>query len=190
MDEKKAIALCIKHHDPAGFEYLFKMFRKEAYFHAITFLANHDDAVDACQECFAKAFRAMPKLDYLKLFYPWFYTILRNHCMNILKKRKLTSNYVSKESVTLENYSNQNSPVFLMEKNEEQLKTWEVMEKLTPVFREILVVKYIEGLSYQKISALLDIPKGTVMSRLYYARKAFRKEYLKSSLPTGGEINE
>jgi len=190
MDEKKAIALCVKHHDPAGFEYLFKMFRKEAYFHAFTFLANHDDAVDACQECFTKAFQAMPKLDYLKVFYPWFYTILRNHCMNILRKRKLASNYVSKASVILENHSDQRSPIFLMEKDEEQLKTWKTIENMTPEFREILVMKYIEGLSYQKISALLDIPKGTVMSRLYHARKAFRKEYLKFDLSTGGEFNE
>ncbi len=118
MNEKKAIALCIKHHDPAGFEYLFKMFRKEAYFHAVAFLGNHDDAVDACQECFAKAFQNMPELNYLKVFYPWFYTILRNHCMNILRKRKLVSNYVSKESVILEKHSDQTSPVFLMERDE------------------------------------------------------------------------
>ncbi len=190
MDEKKAISLCIKHHDPAGFEYLFKMFRKEAYFHAVTFLANHDDAVDACQECFTKAFRAMPKLDYLKVFYPWFYAILRNHCINILRKRKLASDYVSKEAAVLENHSDQRSPLFLMERDEKHLQTWETMKKLTVEFREILVMKHMEELSYQKISILLDIPKGTVMSRLYHARKAFRKEYLKSDLPIGGEFNE
>jgi RNA polymerase sigma-70 factor, ECF subfamily len=70
MNEKKAIALCIKYHDPAGFEHLFKLFRKEAYYHAIAFLGHHEDAVDACQECFAKAFRAIPKLDSLRAFYP------------------------------------------------------------------------------------------------------------------------
>ena len=190
MDEKKAIALCIRHHDPAGFEYLFKMFRKEAYFHAVAFLSNHDDAVDACQECFAKAFQTMPKLDCLKFFYPWFYAILRNHCLNILRKRKLSSNYVSRESALREYHSNASSPIFLMEKDEEQLKTWETMKNITPEFREILVMKYIEGLDYRKISVLLGIPKGTVMSRLYHARKTFRKEYLKPDSPTGGEYNE
>ena len=190
MDEKQAISLCIKHHDPAGFEHLFKMFRKEAYFHAVTFLANHDDAVDACQECFAKAFQKMPILSYLDVFYPWFYTILRNHCMNILRKRKLVLNYISKESAVLENHSEQSSPSVLMERDEKQQQTWETMKKLSAEFREILALKYMEGLSYQEISILLDIPKGTVMSRLYHARKAFRKEYLKSDLLTGGEFNE
>ena len=190
MNEGKAIVLCIKHHDPAGFEYLFKMFRKEAYFHAAAFLGNHDDAVDACQECFAKAFQSMSKLSYLKVFYPWFYTILRNHCMNILRKRKMASNYVSKESVTLENHTDQKSPVFLMEKGEEHLKTWKTMEAIAPEFREILAMKYIEGLTYRKISDLLGIPRGTVMSRLYHARKAFKNIYIKADLLTGGEFNE
>ncbi len=61
---------------------------------------------------------------------------------------------------------------------------------MTPEFREILVMKYIEGLNYREISVLLDIPKGTVMSRLYHARKTFRKEYMKSSLLTGDKFNE
>jgi RNA polymerase sigma-70 factor, ECF subfamily len=190
MDEKKAIALCIKHHDPTGFEYLFKQFRKEAYFHAIAFLGNHHDAIDACQECFTKAFQVMPKLNCLKAFYPWFYTILRNHCMNILRKRKTILNYASKESAILENNLDESSPIFLEEKKEEHLKTWQTMKKLTPEFREILAMKYIEGLSYQKISTLLGIPRGTVMSRLYHARKEFRKKYIKSVSPTGGDFNE
>jgi RNA polymerase sigma-70 factor (ECF subfamily) len=179
MDEGKAITLCIKHHDPAGFEFLFKMFRKEAYFHAVAFLGNHDDAVDACQECFAKAFRTIPKLNNLKVFYPWFYTILRNHCLNILRRKNLESKYLSREAMFSESHSDRASPGFLMEKNEEQLKSWKTMEKLAPEFREILIMKYMEGLSYEKISVLLDIPKGTVMSRLYHARKAFKKEYMK-----------
>lgn len=186
MDEKQAIALCIKHHDPAGFEYLFKMFRKEAYFHAVTFLANHEDAVDACQECFTKAFQTMPRLNCLKVFYPWFYVILRNHCINILRKRKLSSDYAAKEFVLIENNSDQTSPRYLMERNEKHLQTWNTMKKLSVEFREILAMKYIEELSYQKISILLNIPRGTVMSRLFHARKAFRKEYFK----TGGELNE
>jgi RNA polymerase sigma-70 factor (ECF subfamily) len=190
MNEKRAIALCLKHHDPAGFEHLFKAFRKEAYYHAIAFLGNHEDAVDACQECFAQAFQAIPKLDSLKAFYPWFYTILRNHCMNMLRKRNVASEYALKESVAVESQYEQTSPAFLAEKGDEQLRIWQTMERLTPEFREILVMKYIEGLCYQEISVLLGIPRGTVMSRLYNARKAFKKEYVKSDLPKGGDFNE
>ncbi len=57
MNEAKAINLCIKHRDPIGFEYLVKKYRREALFHARIFLGNDEDAADACQESFVKAFK-------------------------------------------------------------------------------------------------------------------------------------
>ena len=88
MDESYAIKLCLKYHDPAGFEFLVNKYRREAYFHARSFLGNQDDAADACQESFAKAFAAIPKLTYLDAFYPWFYRILKNCCLNMIRKKK------------------------------------------------------------------------------------------------------
>ena len=70
-------------------------------------------------------------------------------------------------------------PLVLLEEREEQLAVWRALEALTPGFREILLMKYIEGCSYEEISERLDIPQGTVMSRLYHARKAFRDTYAK-----------
>ena len=88
MTEDKAIQLCLKKQDPHGFDYLVRKFRREAYFHAYSLLQNDSDAADACQESFASAFANMPKLSKLDKFYPWFYRILRNRCLNILSRRK------------------------------------------------------------------------------------------------------
>ena len=93
MNEKKAIKLCMKDRDPRGFEFLFHAFKKEAYYHAIAILGHHEDALDACQACFAKAFSGIATLKRLESFYPWFYTILRNHCMNVIRKRKREVDY-------------------------------------------------------------------------------------------------
>jgi DNA-directed RNA polymerase specialized sigma24 family protein len=79
MDEQYAIELCLKHKDPVGFEFLVQKYRREAFGHAYAFLGNQDDALDACQESFARAFAAIPGLPKLPQFYPWFYCILRNH---------------------------------------------------------------------------------------------------------------
>ena len=186
MNEKRAICLCIRHRDPAGFEYLFRTFRKEAYYHAMAFLGNNEDAVDACQECFSKAFQSMPKLKALKAFYPWFYTLLRNHCLNVLKKRKTVATHAAHAAATSENHPFIPSPAVLAEKGEEKVRIWLVLECLSPEFREILMMKYLEGLSYLDIASLLKIPRGTVMSRLYNARKAFKQKYIKSDIPNGG----
>ena len=88
MNEQKAIRLCLKDRDPIGFEYLVQKYREQAFFHAISWLNNHEDALDACQESFARAFGAITRLKKMEKFYPWFYVILRNCSMNILADRK------------------------------------------------------------------------------------------------------
>ncbi|MCP5106940.1 MAG: hypothetical protein GY950_26385, partial [bacterium] len=87
MNEKRAIELCLCHHDPLGFEYLAKKYRKEALYHAVSIVGNYEDAADACQESFSRAFAAIPRLQQLDRFYPWFYRILRNCCFNMLSRR-------------------------------------------------------------------------------------------------------
>ena len=61
IDEDQAIKMCIKTRDSRAFASLVEKYRKEAFFHAIALLGNEDDAADACQESFTRAFMAMPK---------------------------------------------------------------------------------------------------------------------------------
>ncbi|MCK5145417.1 RNA polymerase sigma factor [bacterium] len=177
MDEAVAIRLCITHRDPVGFEFLVNKYRREALFHARSLLGNAEDAADACQECFTRAFIAMPRLDKMDAFYPWFYRILRNYCLNVLSRRKTATKYrVETQRAGGVNVDTA-TPLFLLEKTEEQKLVWETLEQLPPDSREILVMKYIQGLKYEEISQMLAIPRGTVMSRLYYARKAFHDKF-------------
>jgi RNA polymerase sigma-70 factor (ECF subfamily) len=70
MNEAQAIRLCLQYRDPVGFEFLVKKYRREAYFHALALMGNQEDAADACQESFRRAFAAIPKLAQLDKFYP------------------------------------------------------------------------------------------------------------------------
>ena len=178
MNESYAIKLCLKHRDPAGFEFLVKKYRREAYFHARTILGNTEDAADACQESFTKAFIAIPKLTQLDAFYPWFYRILRNCCLNMIRKKKSADKYHTEERHHMRLADNKANPSATLEKKEDQRFIREILKQLSPEFREILVMKYLQDLCYAEISEYLGIPRGTVMSRLYYARKAFRDKYL------------
>lgn len=178
MDENYAIKLCLNYQDPVGFEFLVKKYRREAFFHARAILGNQEDAADACQESFTRAFMAIPKLTRLDAFYPWFYRILRNCCLNMIRKRKSANKYHTEEHRNMALVEDHSNPSALLEKREEQKFIWQVLKSLAPEFREILVMKYIQGLCYAEISEYLGIPRGTVMSRLYYARKSFREKYL------------
>ncbi|MFH1940800.1 MAG: RNA polymerase sigma factor [bacterium] len=179
MTESYAIRLCMKHQDPRGFEFLVKKYRREAFFHATVLLGNHEDAKDACQESFTKAFVAIPRLRQLDFFYPWFYTILRNCCLNMIRRKKTSEKYRQNNPGGAENETEHINPSILLEQKEDRITVWQVLRALNPEFREILVMKYIQDLCYEDISRNLGIPRGTVMSRLYYARKAFREKYHK-----------
>ena len=159
-------------------EFLVKKYRREAYFHARTILGNTEDAADACQESFTKAFLAIPKLTQMDAFYPWFYRILRNCCLNMIRKKKSADKYKTETRHHMALVDHDTNPSATLEKKEDKRFIWDVLKKLSPEFREILVLKYLQDFCYAEISEYLGIPRGTVMSRLYYARKAFRDQYL------------
>ncbi|NLE01264.1 MAG: RNA polymerase sigma factor [Fibrobacter sp.] len=188
MDEKQAIALCLINHDPAGFAFLFKKYRKEAFFHATGFLGNRSEAADACQDSFSRAFIAITKLKQLDEFYPWFYTILRNCCLNIISRKK-TRTIFEPEIISLtEKFASIPSPEEDLYSIERKKLITEALSRLKAEFREILLLKYVHELNYDRIGVLLSIPKGTVMSRLYHARRSFCDEYLRISKESGGRL--
>ncbi len=179
MNESKAIRLCIVHKDPAGFEFLVKKFKREALYHAVSFTGNYEDAADICQESFYKAFIAIPKLKKLDRFYPWFYVILKNNCLNFIQHKNRfdrNSDEFHKNSV-----STSSGPETFFEKREENENIWRIIRELKSEHREILILKYAMKKNYKDISESLSIPRGTVMSRLYSARRSFRERYLGES---------
>ena len=176
MREQQAIDLCLKHRDPAGFEVLVAQYKREAFFHAQAILGNEADAADACQDAFARAFAAMPKLAALDRFYPWFYRILRNVCLNMVARRKTRDDYVAQQRAVAVQID-RGAPDALAAAREEAEGVWLLLEELSAEHREILTLKYIHEFRYEEISRTLDIPRGTVMSRLYAARRAFREHF-------------
>lgn len=185
MNETKAIALCLKHRDTVGFEFLVRSYRRQALRHARGWMGNAEDAADACQDAFRKAFQAMPSLTSLERFYPWFYTILRNHCLNLLSRRKTA--VAGQERWKIERTMEDSRPPSLdLEKEEEEAAVHAALARLKTDFREILVLKYFSEYSYEQISEVLGISRGTVMSRLFYARKAFKGEIEKERMESNG----
>lgn len=174
MDERQAIDLCIAHRDPIGFEFLVRKYQREAYMHAIALVGNPDDAAEACQESFASAFASLSRLSELTAFYPWFYRVLRNRCLNVLSRRKTAAAYVAADDG---DERQSPDPASIFGKQQEQAEVWKALAALKLEFREILALKYMRGYDYETLARLLGIPRGTVMSRLYHARKAFHAAY-------------
>lgn len=146
---------------------------RRAYYSALGLVGNHDDALDLSQEAFIRAFRALPRFDVEQPFFTWYYRILRNLCLNHLRDR---SKFAEKTETALAQTADTGAdPSVLAERNDLMERLWRAISFLKSEHREILVLKDIEGCSYQEIAARLGIPKGTVMSRLFSARRSLRE---------------
>ncbi len=165
-----------------AFRKLVEKYKKPAFFIALGLVGNRDDAYDISQEAFIRVYANLRKFDPDRSFFSWFYVILSNLCKNHLRGREIREKYVKSADAEMEYLKNQiPSPEVLLERNERSLRLWEEISKLPYEFKEIIVLKHFQGFSYKKISEMLEIPMGSVMSRLYYARKKL-KDNLKDML--------
>jgi len=159
MDDKLAIDKC-RNGEHEAFRYLVERYQRQAVSHATGILGNREDALDAAQEAFIDAFRGMNSFDEARSFYPWFYVLLRNRCYKMAARRRETES-VDETVIVAWNSS----------AREEILALEEALLSLDRQDREIVTLKYFDGLSYDELAERLGIPKGTVMSRLFHARR-------------------
>lgn len=163
----------------AAFGELVTRYMQRAYYTALGLVGNHDDALDLSQEAFARAFRARARIDPERPFFPWLYQIIRRLCFNHTRDQRsrrlkletagswLTDTTMGRRPL---------SPDQAMERSELREQVGAAIERLPERERETLVLREFEELRYREIAELLGIPIGTVMSRLYRARRSLARE--------------
>lgn len=144
---------------------IFKMHRQKAYGLAYQYTGNKEDALDVVQESFIKAYVNLKRFDLTRRFGPWLLTIVRNRAIDLLRKRKKTQTQELPVALPdLRSGTKSDRRVLLLEVRE-------ALNRLRPEEREIIYLKDYQGHSYLEISEIVEIPLGTVMSRLHHARK-------------------
>ncbi len=159
MDEKNAIKE-VKDGKKEAYRFIVEKYTEKAFYYALAILGNEQDAFDASQEAFIKAYRNIKRFDSEKPFYPWFFKILKNTCFSYMKKKKREMAFF--EYIEIRNRKKEDRMLLRLR------EAWEMLEDKS---KEILWLKYFQGFSYKEIAEILSIPMGTVMSRLYYTRK-------------------
>ena len=144
-----------------AFRYLVEKYQKQAVAHSYAIFGNREDALDTAQEAFIDAFKSLKTFDRTRKFYPWFYVLLRNRCYKMTAKKRETETIEETEILV------PNSDFSV----EDRLTLEKALSSLSKEDREIVTLKYLDGLSYDELAEHLQIPKGTVMSRLFYARR-------------------
>ncbi len=174
---------------PEAFEVFVNRYMKNAYFIALGLVGNREDAMDLSQEAFIRAYRNIKHLKPDRRFFPWFYQILKNLCISHLRKRR----YRQASSLDGENCpevaatTDYFSPEVVAGRNELKDKVWQAIGRLDDKHREVIILRHFQNMSYEQIAEALYCNKGTVTSRLYYARKRL-EELLGTG--KGGCIND
>lgn len=174
--DERAIIRDAQHGDRAAFGQLVRSYQKRAYAIAYGFVGNRDDALELAQDSFVKAYRAMERFDTEMPFYPWLYRIVKNTCLNHIKKRNRRgeTSLDGLRDAGLQFASKKGGPDRHAGIGELREHLELALMALTPDHAEIIRLRHIHELSYAEIAECLSIPKGTVMSRLHAARGSLR----------------
>jgi len=139
MDDAVAIKRC-QAGERDAFRFLVERYQAEAVGHAFAILTNREDALDAVQEAFLDAYHALGRFDTSRQFYPWFYTILRNRCFKLVRRRKNAGLSLDDVSIL--------APVSEIPA-EDRLALERALLELSSAEREIVTLKHLDGLSYE-----------------------------------------
>ena len=161
--------------DTRAFGILVERYMRRAYYAALGLVGSPEDAMDLSQEAFIRAFRARERIDPTRPFYAWLYQILRRLCFNFVRDRRTRRRKMEEASSWLVDQSEGRhetfNPARAVEREEAKKRVAAAIETLPDREREVLVLREFEGLRYREIADLVGIPIGTVMSRLYTARR-------------------
>jgi RNA polymerase sigma-70 factor (ECF subfamily) len=149
------------------------------YGYAMTLTRDQTEAEDLVQETYLRAVRAFGQLVPNSNLKGWLFVIMRNAWLNQLRHQRSGPRFIEldDEHGDLARWPDQRArdPYVLYLRKLERQEIREAIESLPIVYREIVMLRDIEGFSYQEIAALLDCPAGTVMSRLGRAREKLRR---------------
>jgi RNA polymerase sigma-70 factor (ECF subfamily) len=145
---------------------------QRGYVAAFRWLGTSDESREACQEAAARALGAADRYDPGQPFYPWFYGILRNHCIDRLRERRRIADTEAGGSVDC-------SAESMLVQGERERAVSEAIRSLPEELREVIELRHFQDATYEEMAAILDCPLGTVMSRLYRARQKLREKLLR-----------
>lgn len=176
-EQEAKIIRRIQKGDINAYEALVTEYEKNVYNLALRMTGNAEDAADMSQEAFIKAYNSLEGFRGDSKFSVWLYRIVSNVCLDFLRRQSrrpavsLSMEDEDGEDVQLDIPDETQSPEILLERSETRDAVRRALELLPDEQRQILLLREIQGLSYEEIAAALDIETGTVKSRIFRARK-------------------
>jgi len=167
--------------DTSAFGSLVEKYQDRIYTLCRYMLENQDDANDAAQDTFVKAFQGLKAFTPTSSFYTWLYRIAVNTCLDHKRKFSFRSLLFSTDNEThIDSFPSQApSPESAYATKQSMQVLQAALKRLSEKYRVVIVLNELEGLSYEEIAEILDVSVGTVKSRISRARAELHKNMKK-----------
>jgi RNA polymerase sigma-70 factor, ECF subfamily len=188
----------IQNGDKEAFRVLVERYQRKVFSIAYGMVHNREDAMDLAQDSFLKAYHHLERFEGTSSFYTWLYRIVVNVCIDHIRrhKKRHTVDYDDKMLRDGGVEGDENilpsplgvDPVKVYGRRELLEQIGRALDELSPIHKEAIILREIEGLSYTEMADVMGVSKGTVMSRLHHARKNLQAkliDYVGADLKVG-----
>lgn len=168
-----------------AFEQLVIKYERKVYTIAYKYMGNHEDASDLAQEAFIKAYQSIGSFRQEAGFGTWIGRITANKCLDELRRRKRQPHSSLDEELELEDHQVKlqlkdpnPSPLEETERKETAAYLQNLINELKPEYKEVILLREFEGLSYEEIAQILNCSLGTIKSRISRARNYLKERII------------
>lgn len=174
----KLVKRAVEEKDQAAYAELMERYRESVYYMLLKMVNNPDDAEDLTIEAFGKAFNRLKQYQPNYAFSTWMFKIASNNCIDFIRKeRKKRTMSIDTgmenddgDNMTYDIESDARDPEAEMIRDQKMKAMRQVVEKLKPRYKQLVILRYFKEYSYEEISQELDLPLGTVKAQLFRAR--------------------
>ncbi|PIE84323.1 MAG: RNA polymerase subunit sigma-24 [Bacteroidia bacterium] len=167
-----------RENDQAAFRELYDKYYNSIYYLVLKMVGKPSDAEDLASEALGKAFRNIHQYVPTYAFSSWLFKIATNKTIDFIRKRRM--NFVDYDLIpqgsgehgngTMASFTLDEDPEKLMVQQQTKERLWELVDRLKPHYRLLVIMRYFEEFTYEEISVALDLPMGTVKAQLFRSR--------------------
>ena len=166
--------------DRKAFELLVQRYEKKLYNVAYRITSDPEDAMDATQSTFVKAYEKLDTFDPKYKFFSWVYRILLNESLTMVHRKKRFEPWES--DVVDDRSAAALNPAETLDETETDNQIQNAMRNLKPDYRVVIVLKHFHGMSYREMAEITGVPEKTVKSRLFTARQQLKEILVKQGI--------
>lgn len=184
-EEDRALIARAQNGDTAAFRSLVERHQRRAFAIALSFVRDENDARELVQDAFLRVYKSLNSFQGGSSFFTWLYRIIKNLSIDLIRKpgrqlgdideTRFETDEGQEEEFPLLSRIDGSDPADVVRRTEIAQRLHAALEALPPYHRSVIVMREIDGLSYEEMAEAMQVSKGTIMSRLFHARQKLQK---------------